>query len=868
MAAQVEVLGRVGLTDPEADRALGTGQARELLALLVARRATATSTGDVVDALWPDGAPPATAVTIVHGLVRRIRGALGREAVATDEAGYRLALPPGAVDLWVVDDLLAEGRADEARRRWADPAFGPYASRSWARAGSQRSAAVLRPTPTETGLLRLRQREPVSRLVGRRRELAATVAACRRARLVVLVGLGGVGKTRLALEVVRQLDHTTVVHVDVGAAIGPVADRLAAEVGQATSGDPATDLRAAASLIGRRRQLLVLDGCEHDAAGCAEAIEVLLGACPELSIIATSRSSLGIPGEQVVPLLPFADPDDVRGDAVELLLDRAQGTGLALTAEDRVRAAEICRRSAGVPLAIELAVAELVFAAGALPATHVAGPSPEEAVAASVAQATAQLSPSTAVIARRAAVLVAGFTPELVRTMDGQNPAATGSLHELVASGLVVGETAGGVRRLRFLDRVREHLVAASDASDLTVVQATLVEHFRAVRPDLTAPPSVPHLVRAATELANLQAVLAGLDEAGLTRERLVLATAAGATWSEDGHWARGARDLGAALLGAQSATPLERAAGVWAQAAVVATYAGVRDLLPALAEAAAVARTEGALPLEAHLRLHLSNARGYAGDRPGAMQEALRLRALARQIGSEYVDIGAASIDGAGRLLVGDAEGAHAILRDLARRVEGLGGLSDAARLQRLAALGSRMAGDPGRAREELEVAEALAVAAHSRGSLATIRGDLADLRFQLEGSAAADVLESALDAALAVGNLRSAGIVRTRLGTVHGEVATVARGALDLWFADGRWAAAALAQVVAALPATHALHAVAPPVIAALAEGWGAPLDPRERELVAPFLGDDAPGAVSDAAADEVVLLLQQLVTDPAPA
>src|SRR5690606_6996138 len=124
----------------------------------------------------------------------------------------------------------------------------------------------------------------------------------------------------------------------------------------------------------------------------------------------------------------------------ELLLDRAQGMGLAVSGADRDRAAAICARSAGVPLAIELGVAELVFGVEPpAPAVLDADPNtPEDAVTQVVSQALTQLSEPTAVAARRAAQLVAGFTPELAAALRPERHATgtpTGILHELVASG-------------------------------------------------------------------------------------------------------------------------------------------------------------------------------------------------------------------------------------------------------------------------------------------------------------------------------------------------------------------------------------------------------------------------------------------------
>ena len=311
--------------------------------------------------------------------------------------------------------------------------------------------------PDPEALLRTRRRVPVRRLVGRRRELAAVQAGLRHSRVVTIVGMGGVGKTRLALEVARDVDGR-VTHIDVGAAVGPVACRVATELGQASSGDAVTDLRSAASLIGRAPRLLIVDGCDDDLAGSASVVEHLVAACPQVTVLATSRIALGIPGEHVVPLLPFADPTDPRGDTVELLLDRVRAMGWEPGPADREAALDVGRRTAGVPLAIELGAVELLVASRT-PAAPAALVEPDAAVTSAVEGAIAQLSDATRITAARAARLVAGFTTSLVPSLVPAGASSASVVQELVAGGLVAVETSGTSRRLRFLDRVRAALL-------------------------------------------------------------------------------------------------------------------------------------------------------------------------------------------------------------------------------------------------------------------------------------------------------------------------------------------------------------------------------------------------------------------------
>ena len=120
-----------------------------------------------------------------------------------------------------------------------------------------------------------------------------------------------------------------------------------------------TDLRSAVSLIGRAPPALIVDGCDDDVAGSATIVEHLVAGCPRLTVLATSRITLGIPGEHVVPLLPFADPMDPRGDTVELLLDHVRAMGWEPGPADPRGRDGRGLWPAGLPLAIELGAVEL-----------------------------------------------------------------------------------------------------------------------------------------------------------------------------------------------------------------------------------------------------------------------------------------------------------------------------------------------------------------------------------------------------------------------------------------------------------------------------------------------------------------------------
>ena len=193
---------------------------------------------------------------------------------------------------------------------------------------------------------------PLTPLIGRDAEMSELTALAGRHRLLTLVGPGGVGKTRLALELAETTgagltDGACLVEL---AAVGdPAAVRSAI-----TAAVGLTDPRQLDAWIGDRELLIVLDNCEHVIATAAEVAEHLLRRCPRLRLLATSREGLRIGGETIWPVPPLAPHD-----ATTLFVSRATAAGARLDLTDGLdrTIAEICARLDGLPLAIELAAA-------------------------------------------------------------------------------------------------------------------------------------------------------------------------------------------------------------------------------------------------------------------------------------------------------------------------------------------------------------------------------------------------------------------------------------------------------------------------------------------------------------------------------
>lgn len=258
---------------------------------------------------------------------------------------------------------------EELLRQEPAPAAGPPAP------------AVAAPAPVAPlGNLRAR----LTSFVGRERDMEALRGDLARGRLVTLLGPGGAGKTRLSQEAADTTDPRTWPDGVWLAELAPVDDPdavpeavLAALGARETvlSAAGAGELRAVERASGeeraageslarlteycsRRRMLLLLDNCEHVIEAAAALADHLLARCPRLTVLATSREPLGVPGEAVRPVDPLPDPT-----ALRLLAERgaAARPGFRVDADESTAAAaaEICRRLDGLPLAIELAAARL-----------------------------------------------------------------------------------------------------------------------------------------------------------------------------------------------------------------------------------------------------------------------------------------------------------------------------------------------------------------------------------------------------------------------------------------------------------------------------------------------------------------------------
>jgi predicted ATPase/DNA-binding SARP family transcriptional activator len=324
-----------------------------------------------------------------------------------------------------------------------------------------------------------------SSFVGREHELAELRSLLGGTRLLTLAGTGGAGKTRLALELARGAeaffaDGAALVELAAVADARLVPDAVAAALDvRALPGRSPTETLA--DFLAPRTVLMVVDNCEHVLAAAATLVDALLRACPDLTILATSREPLRVPGEVVfrVPSLTIPDPDaplapdELLGyEAVRLFVDRAAAAApFVLDKENAADVARICVRLDGLPLALELAAGRLgALGAGVvaerlddrfrvLRAGSHAAPTRQQTLLATLQWSHDLLEPDEQLLFRRLTVFAGGFDLDAVEEVcagEGlERSDVVDVLARLVEKSLVAPVDAAPQRRYRLLETVR-----------------------------------------------------------------------------------------------------------------------------------------------------------------------------------------------------------------------------------------------------------------------------------------------------------------------------------------------------------------------------------------------------------------------------
>lgn len=322
----------------------------------------------IAEDVWPDDLPENPRAAL-QSLVSRLRAQLPVDIVASTPGGYRLELPRDAVDAVRFQDLVAASATaddpDEAARLaaqalelWGGEPWTPDAGYDWLERDLARDHAAVSAVArrrAETAVTRVPA--PLTALVGRQNELQRVEEQLELSRLVTILGPGGAGKTRLAIEAARDRRGAVLVEL---APAGPdevwqaVLGALGRDIRTDTASAPASVRERVLAAIHGRELLLVLDNCEHVIETVAALAAELLALEPRLRVLTTSREPLAIAGEAFVPLGPLDAVDAARLFAERVLAAR----GRPLDDAEQEAADRIRDRLDGLPLALELAAAK------------------------------------------------------------------------------------------------------------------------------------------------------------------------------------------------------------------------------------------------------------------------------------------------------------------------------------------------------------------------------------------------------------------------------------------------------------------------------------------------------------------------------
>jgi predicted ATPase/class 3 adenylate cyclase/DNA-binding CsgD family transcriptional regulator len=496
--------------------------------------------------------------------------------------------------------------------------------------------------------------------VGRSGQIADVRELLADNRLVTLTGAGGVGKTRLAL----QIASTIAGEFDDGARyvdLAPITDPDLVPVAVARAlGLPDQPGRSTMDTIvrsiGEQRMLVVLDNCEHLLDASAELVTASAGACAGLTLLTTSREPIGVAGESTwrVPSL------SLENEAVELFADRARlaRPDFRVTADNLNVVTEICRRLDGMPLAIELAAARV--RALSLPEINdslhdrfrlLTGGSRtavrrQQTLRASVDWSHALLSEPERVLFRRLAAFVGGFDLSAAQMVTGSSDVeryqVLDQLSLLVDKSLVVAESAHGQTRYRLLETVRQYAAEKLGESDEAVsIRARHRGYYTSQAAELDNPPAGRHeklLEQVELNIDNCRAAFAWSREYGDTEASMQLASSLLPLWLARGRIIEGLSWF-ESLLADQGSGDTQVAPAVHARAladkALLDAWGIMSDRLDQAEQALKIAREVGDSALTARALAACGSIAAFDFD--AAQPFFAEASDLARELGDQW---------------------------------------------------------------------------------------------------------------------------------------------------------------------------------------------------------------------------------------
>jgi len=570
----------------------------------------------------------------------------------------------------------------------------------------------------------------LSSFIGREREIKDVKRLMDTTRLLSLIGPGGAGKTRLAVQVAGDvLDSFThgAFFVELATVTDPslVTQALASVLG--VREEPARPLQATLTTFLRGRHiLLLLDNCEHLVEAVAALAEALLQAAPRLQIMCTSREALGIAGETAfrVPSLSLPDPRQVahadsltQFEAVRLFTERATDVAPAFTLTEQNAAAvvQICRRLDGIPLAIELAASRVKVLTVEQIALRLddrfrllaGGPRTamprQQTLKAAMDWSYDLLTPQEAAVLRRLAIFSGGCSleaAEVVCAGEGvERLDVLDLLTRLVDKSLLVVEGTDHEARYRLLETVRQYgrdkLVESGEAP---AARTRHMDWFLALAeqaaPELHSAAQAVWLPRLDAELDNLRAAMEWACADSRTESALRLSIALWWYWTIRSHTTEGSEWFTRTLALPGGTVPV-RALAIGA-AAILAMFAGNIPLATGLAnDAVALARSADApmaIVLAKTVLAMVGTARGHHEEAALHAHEALE---LARPLDQPWETASVLAIMGEIAYNVGDFAEADRVLRESLALYSVLGDRWGIAFTQRWLGLLARNRGD-----------------------------------------------------------------------------------------------------------------------------------------------------------------------------
>ena len=513
--------------------------------------------------------------------------------------------------------------------------------------------------------------------IGRQQQIGELARLLSSTRLLTLTGTGGCGKTRLALEVTRQVldrfpDGVWLADLAPLSESALVAQTVAAtlDVRQAANRSLVESL---ADQLRHRRTLLLLDNCEHVIASTAALAEGLLGAAAGLTILATSREALGLASERTwrVPSLTVPDPHDVGRsadllsyEAVNLLADRAAAvdSGFLITSDNAGTVAEVCRRLDGIPLAIELAAARLKVLSidqintrlddrfRLLTGSDRTPIARQRTLQATVDWSYDLLPDAERRLLRRLSVFAGGWTLDAAEHVCAGDGVGREDVLDLMTrlvdkSLVMVDADPGGDRRYRFLETVRqygrERLESAGEGDAARARHfGFFLEQARRAEPELVKKDQLFWLERLQTEHDNLRAALdwrLASDRHG--PDSLGLATALHWFWLKRAHFAEGQQFLERALEVSPDVPERRRAQALMALGSIVFFQGDFERAERMLEDGATLARDGGDLATTAVGFGLLTLSALERGDFERAARRAVDSQAAARASSEPWLE-------------------------------------------------------------------------------------------------------------------------------------------------------------------------------------------------------------------------------------